>query len=159
MSDERYDPSEALFHLNSLLNDVDASEDDYVLFGSIPMWFTGIREDVGDIDVFVRPHIWNKLLSLNEFDIHTPNVADPSFLEYRNFKWPKIHIFYAWNQRDTWMDVERCYRDAVTDERTGWRYAPLTEVTKWKLQALRTKDIDDLFAINEYWESKENAKA
>lgn len=147
-----HDPTEALGILSSKFHciNIHISMDCYVLFGSMPMWFKGLRPDgVGDLDVFVRKHVYEALLATGEWKEQKPRASDPPFLELETT--PPIHIFYDWEKRSNHMDIERCFEEAEYSA-DGWRYAPLTEVVKWKLEARREKDIDDLLLINDYWE-------
>jgi hypothetical protein len=126
---------------------------EYVLFGSLPMWFLGLRTGVGDIDVFVTREIWAELWKTGLWNLETPRADDPSFLSMDTL--PPIHVFYDWDKRSPWMDVQACFDGA--QEKDGWRYAPLAEVRKWKDASRRFKDLHDLTVIDRYL--KEGAKA
>jgi hypothetical protein len=55
-----YHLDRALDHLASELI-VARADEDYVLIGSTVMYLNGIRDDVGDIDVFLSPVGWDRL--------------------------------------------------------------------------------------------------
>jgi hypothetical protein len=146
---ERYDPVDALFHLELIMASLSIPDDDYVIFGSMPMWFHGLRDGVGDIDVFVRESAYEKLKADEDMIEVIPDPNDPPYLEYSLVK-PNIHFFYDWTGKSNAMDMEQCFKEAEVSG--GWRFAPLEEVFKWKSEALREKDIEDLVRIKEYWE-------
>lgn len=129
----RYDPTEALSFLDKTFRWMGVNEDEYVLFGSMGMYFEGLRDEVGDIDVFVTRRVWDKLQHLPNWIEHKPDPNDPPFLVLDTK--PPIHAFYDWTKKSKSMDVARNFAEARTSE-SGWRYAPLTEVVKWKREAV-----------------------
>lgn len=143
----QFNPIHALDILREELSMADAAESDYVLFGSMPMWFNGLRDAVGDIDVFVTRPVYDRLATKSYWIEQLPREDDPPFLELAVP--PPIHVFYAWTSRDKHMNVKRNFAEAQVSK-DGWRYAPLTEVRKWKVEANRPKDLPDVEAIDRF---------
>lgn len=122
-----------------------------VLFGSVVMYLHGLREEVGDIDVFVSAYVYAKLRDRNDWIEQYPREGDPPLLEYAPAdSLVPIHAFSQWTKRDTWLDVRRCHalaEDVLHLGRT-WRCIPLREVRRHKVMAGRAKDADDIALLD-----------
>lgn len=139
---------------------------EYVIFGSAVMYLHDLRDvgSVHDLDVFVSPRVWGALMgdkASTGMTVETPRAGDPPFLEYK-IDTP-IHFFYAWTDRDTWMNVPECFHraetlqfplDAVGRTYSGWRCIPLDLMREHKSNAHltpeRAKHERDLSLIDEH---------
>lgn len=149
--------------LRDELRAVGAIADDtpgYVLFGSIVMYLHGVRDDIGDVDVFVRPDYWEALSGRSGWRALIPNVDDPPLLVGCVEGGPDIHAFYAWTKRDNWLDVSQCW--ALAEYEAGWQCVPLVEVRRHKqrawdacghdIDAAQAKHVDDIALIDRHLE-------
>lgn len=106
----------------------------YVLFGSAVLYLHGIRDDVGDVDLFVRPEYWERLSARPGWKALVPDVGDPPLLEGRVAEAaPAAHVFYAWSTRDAWVDAGRCF--ALAEFVGVWPCVPLCEIRRQKQAA------------------------
>lgn len=110
---------------------------EYVVFGSAVLWLHGIRETIGDVDVFVSPRIWGALAD-DGWTVCTPRPDDPSFLELDLAPHPSLHVFFDWTSRDEWLSVPRCFE--VAENVRGVQCVTLEEVAQHKRES---------FALNE----------
>lgn len=102
-----------------------------VVFGSTVMLLHGIREDVGDVDLFVTEQAWTALVKCG-WVVRYPRAFDPPLLEWTGGA-IKVHAFVRWTARDDWMNVREAWHEA---ERVGdWLCVPLELVRRWKLAA------------------------
>src|SRR4051794_31702938 len=115
----RYDPTEALLTLDEEFQWLGVKEEEYVLFGSMGMYFESLRDSVGDIDVFVSRAVWDRLQHFPNWVEHRPDPTDPPFLVLNTT--PQIHAFYDWTKKNKSMDVPRNFAEAQTSA-SGWRY-------------------------------------
>jgi hypothetical protein len=149
----------ALWWLHGLLRVVGAAERDYVLFGSAVLWLHGIRDEIGDVDVFVTGRVWGALWDLFQLEddkqvtVETPRAGDPPFLSIPLASHP-IHVFFDWSKRDEWLSVPDAFASAETVG--GWRCVPLEMLRAWKAtahaenidSARHQKHADDLVLID-----------
>lgn len=131
--------------------------DDFVLFGSTVLWLHGIRDEIGDVDVFVTRGMWGRIVSLGKLvaTVETPRAGDPPYLAVGVH--PPIHVFYEWTERDAeWLTVEECFESAEIVG--GWPCIPVEMVRKHKTLAhshnlgseAHEKHARDLALIDEY---------
>lgn len=111
-----------------------ARQCEFVLFGSAVMYLHGLREQIGDIDLFVGRPLYSALRTSGRWDVCTPRIADPEFLETDCGVGVPVHAFHAWQRRDPMVDVGACFRYVEVVE--SWPCIPLWLVRVHKLQAL-----------------------
>lgn len=112
----------------------EAGPGDYVLFGSAVMYLHGLREQIGDIDLFVRRQVYGRMRQWPEWVEHCPREGDPPFLEADLGVGVPVHAFHSWQRRDPMVDVGACFRNAETVQ--GLSCVPLWLVRVHKVQAL-----------------------
>lgn len=128
----------ALMELGHQLDGIGARDRDYVVFGSSVMYLHRLREDVGDVDVFVSRRVWGRLLAAENWSVLTPRAGDPPLLElpargvHHEDRRP-IHAFYDWTARDEWLSVARCFE--LAEKVKGFMCIPLAEVARQKHEA------------------------
>lgn len=115
-------------------SDAHAFLGDFVLFGSTVMLLHGLRESVGDIDIFARPDLYGRLRRRPEWAEFCPREGDPAFLEADLGVGVPVHVFHSWQRRDPMVDVGACFRHAEVVE--GLPCIPLWLVRVHKAQAL-----------------------
>lgn len=126
-----------------------------MLFGSAVLLLHGLREAVGDVDVFVSPGLWSALAAGPEWERLQPDPHDPPFLQ-RYINGLKVHAFYAWTDRDPEVDATQCRRAAERVD--GWPCTPLAIVRMHKQMSIakhpgsepHRKHIADVEAIDEH---------
>lgn len=101
----------------------------YVLFGSAVMLLHGLRETIGDVDLFVRVEVWAALWRRGWLQ-RTPHPLDPPLLEAHPPGGLVVHAFERWRSGDPWVDPARCFRERETV--AGWPCAPLEVVREQK---------------------------
>lgn len=129
----------------------------WALFGSTVMMLHGIRERIGDVDVFVAPAIWEHLAGRLAWRVRLPHPTDPAILERRVGGF-RVHAFYTWTPRDPWVDAAAARERAELVD--GWWCAPLDEIRKHKAGAwadrpdtTHAKHAADVKAIDAYLEA------
>lgn len=105
-----------------------------VLFGSAVMMLHGLRETIGDVDLFVRREAWAELAVRGGWRVQFPTMGDPPLLEWRGGP-VVVHAFERWAGRDYWMNVQQAWerRESVQ----GWPCIPLAMLARWKRDAAR----------------------
>ena len=118
--------------------------DDYVIFGSGPLYACGIIKSPNDLDVVVRGEAWKKVLKLGK----------PQKLPFGNKAISlfdgKIEIMNAWAP-GKW-DIDELIDTAEIIE--GIRFVNLKTVLKWKKRMARPKDLKHIKMIEEYVKSQ-----
>lgn len=109
----------------------------WALFGSTVLLLHGIREQVGDVDVFVTHSIWEYLARRVAWSVHLPDPDDPPYLE-RHVGGYKVHAFYAWTLKDPEVDALQCRRAAELVH--GWWCTPLDLIRVHKAMARKHGD-------------------
>lgn len=106
----------SLVRLSLLLWSVDAGVGDHVVFGSTVMYAHGLRETIGDVDVFVTRPAWGRLLAQGDAIVQTPKAGDPPLLEFdcSDIGGPPIHVFYDWADSGAWLSIDGCFASAET---------------------------------------------
>lgn len=123
--------------LRSLLAVVAADDlRDVVLFGSSVLMLHGLREEIGDIDVFVRGRLYGELYRVGLRE-ERPREGDPPFLVFDGVEGEMsvpVHFFYDWTARDEWVSPGECFARAKMYR--GWPCCPLDLVARHKHAAL-----------------------
>lgn len=104
---------------------------DFVLFGSSVMMLHGLRESVGDIDVFVKPWLWGELVDRG-WTWRTPRAGDPPFaVRAIPGTGVETHAFFAWDERHDHGDIVAA---AFAGQKVyeGWPCQPLEQLREWK---------------------------
>lgn len=131
-------------NIDALRDELDAVRDDlgpaqcgpgahYALFGSTVLLLWGLRDRVGDVDVFVAPPVWTALAHRPGWERRTPDPHDPPYLE-RELDGYRVHAFYAWTDKDPEVDADQCRRAAELVH--GWWCTPLQIIRLHKAMAL-----------------------
>src|SRR3990167_4573208 len=112
----------------------------YVVFGSCPMAFAGIRE-ANDIDLLVSPEVFEELKQAGwqkvDKGLKDKPLAHDVFEAHQNW------LFSSYSPTLTEM-LERA------SEKEGVTVASLEDVRKWKIASGRPKDLKDLELINKH---------
>jgi len=115
------------------LNAVEATDEEYVIFGSTALRIRGIIDrEPGDIDAYVSKRVWGALLPRRGWRVVVPAAGDPPILEYKSSE-PRINLFFDWHKRDKWMVPADVFASAENYE--GWQLASVEEVVKHKREA------------------------
>lgn len=109
----------------------------WALFGSTVMMLWGLRDRIGDVDVFVAPTIWEYLAGRLAWQLHLPCAADPPFLE-RRVGGLSVHAFYAWTALDPEVNAHHCR--AAAELVHGWWCTPLPLILAHKAMARKHGD-------------------
>jgi hypothetical protein len=145
-------PTRPFFDLANELNDIGpAVENHFVLFGSSTLYLHGLRDEIGDVDMFVTPFLFDTLL-LRGWELQTPAVGDPPLLEYDPPWQPPAHAFSGWKKRGYPIYPQELIRDP--EFVSGWPCQNLQLLCIWKAtiahEADRARDWDDVAAIANY---------
>jgi hypothetical protein len=111
----------------------------WALFGSGVLLLHGLRDRIGDVDLFVAPTIWSVFASRAGWERRAPDRRDPAFLE-RELAGRRVCLFHSWSSRDPVVDAEQCRRAA--ERRAGWWATPLALVRAHKEAALAVRPDD-----------------
>jgi hypothetical protein len=103
----------------------------YVLFGSAVLLLHGLRDEVGDIDVHVTEHIYERLRE-RDWREREPDPAHPRLLEFEAPGCPRVHAFYAWQAGDPWISETFPVMMREAEMVEGWRCAPLDIIRSHK---------------------------
>jgi len=126
----------------------------YALFGSSVMYLHGLREEIGDIDIFVDRYIYDQLKQRG-WQEQRPRPEDPPLLEawLPGGQLP-VHAFYDWKKRGMQIDVEELLSNPEVI--LGWPVQPLAQLRAWKQSIAhhdtRPNDYDDIAKIDAYLE-------
>lgn len=134
----------------------------WVLFGSTVLLLWGLRDEVGDVDVFADEALWARLARSDSWEIKVGRLEDPSYLE-RHVDGIPVHVFYAWTRRQPEVDAAQCCRAA--QDVHGWPCTPLGLIRMHKAMAIERwpndprveKDLADIKAIDELQERRRAA--
>lgn len=132
------------------------------VFGSAVMLLHGLREQVGDVDLFVTREAAARL-SLRGWELLFPTPGDPPLLEWTGGR-VRVHAFERWTRRDWWINVDEAWRRRTRVH--GWPCVPLEIVARWKRQAHRynpgsahAKHLKDAERIDAYLRFAEQQRA
>jgi hypothetical protein len=114
---------------------LDLAANDYVIFGSAPMWIHGLRTQLSDLDVVARNAAWHDLATF-----YPPRPA------------PSGHgqvIRLVIEVVDRWLPGwDTNHLIAGAQDHHGLPFASLAQVRASKTQTLRSKDLYDLTLID-----------
>jgi hypothetical protein len=128
---------------------VGATQQDYVLIGSIVMQLHGLPREVGDIDMFVTRPIYDALRARG--DIWTelrPHPEHPPMLEADCAGVP-AHVWYDFNDTHMRGDVV-ALAFAMREVIEGWTCQSLGLLLNWKSRVNREKDAVDAAILRRY---------
>jgi hypothetical protein len=128
--------------------------DDYVLFGSAVMKLHGLKDDIGDVDVFVAPRAYALLRDRSAWTERWPREGDPPLLETRAASGLLLHAFYAWAPRDRWMDVPAAFVESEVVH--GVYCVPLSHIARHKQEAIATLRAEGVEIAGSPWEKHEH---
>lgn len=120
---------------------LELNPEDYLVFGSTPMWLYGLKDLSGDVDILARGEAWAKATQLGK--VETP--ASGASKVVRLFD-GEIEIFDGWFPGE--WDVDALISNAVRID--GVRFASLEDVIEWKKEFGRVKDLEHARVIEEY---------
>jgi hypothetical protein len=127
----------------------------WVLFGSAVLLLWGLRDTIGDVDVFAHRGLWDEL-EYRGWQRHTPDENDPPFLA-KTIAGLDVHAFYDWTRKDPEVDARQCLRAAEAVH--GWPCTPLQIIRMHKAMSLpkhvgserHLKHARDVAAIDRLW--------
>lgn len=129
----------------------------YTLFGSSVMYLHGLRQEIGDIDMFVARGLYD-VLKQRGWEEQRPREEDPPLLE----AWLPggvlpVHAFYDWKKRGMQTDVQDLLHHPHWVQ--GWPVQSLSSLKEWKKtiahHSTRPNDWDDICKIEGYLAAKE----
>ena len=109
---------------------------DYVIFGSAVMKLHDLKDEIGDIDVFVSAAMYGRLresAKIDRWSEKRPRQDDPPFME-THVGALAVHMFYTWTSRDQWIDAPEAFASAEIVQ--GLRCIPLELVAFHKTAAV-----------------------
>lgn len=130
-----------------------------VIFGSAVMKLHGLREQIGDVDVFVPARTYARLrdrgpgVLRNPWRELRPNPDDPPLLEAQHGSLV-FHVFWSWTSRDRWLDVPGAV--AAAERIHGVWCVPLRLVAFWKQESLRATAALGVEIAGSAWEKHEH---
>lgn len=80
-------------------------------FGSFPLYLHGIRKEYSDIDLFVAPELWQRMV--HGWSVRLPDPAHPPFLTRTFVGGVEVNAFYAWRADEPEVDATICRRQAA----------------------------------------------
>lgn len=123
----------------------------FCLFGSSVMYLYGLREDIGDVDIFVAEPLWHRLKARG-WEVQVPRKEDPPILEILLEDMPPVHAFYDWKKRGMQIDIQGLLNTDLRVE--GWPVQSLESLRAWKASIAhhdtRPNDYDDIEKIDEF---------
>jgi hypothetical protein len=126
----------------------------YALFGSSVMYLYGLREEIGDVDIFVAEPLWHRL-EARGWERQTPREEDPPLLEGCLEGMPPVHAFYDWKKRGMQIDIAALLNTDLRVE--GWPVQSLESLRDWKASIAhhdtRPNDYDDIEKIDSFLRS------
>lgn len=126
----------------------------YAIFGSAVMYLHGLREEIGDIDIFVDRYIYDQLKQKGWVE-QRPRAEDPPLLEawLPGGQLP-VHAFYDWKKRGMQIDVQELLNNPEYIQ--GWPVQRLEQLRDWKASIAhhdtRPNDYADIAKIDAYLE-------
>lgn len=117
---------------------------DWCLVGSIVLYLHHLREEVGDIDLFVTKNGYDGLRERGWTEV-VPNPDHPPMLE-RYLNEVRVNAWYEW------AHPQHVQVTHVLDEQEtlhGWPVMRLETLRAWKAALMRPKDVRDIAAIDE----------
>jgi hypothetical protein len=134
--------------LHQALSSYGLKGSNYVIFGSAVMKLHGLKDKIGDIDVFTTPRMYAYLRDRSTFDETYPTKGDPPLLTTRatyrissmSHATPsgpvtyEVNVFHAWTSRDRWIDVPECW--ARAERIMSLNCIPLDIVAQQKREAM-----------------------
>lgn len=127
-----------------LLRDLCLPEDDYVIFGSAPLYAHGLRQEVADLDIVARGRAWQIVASLGKSK--TAPSGNGRMVELYG---GKLQFFDRWVTPD--WDTDRLIDEAENID--GLPFVQLKNVLRSKSQTNRPKDQKDLHVLHVYYDS------
>lgn len=111
------------------------STDDFAIAGSGPLWANGMRGDIGDLDVIVRPRAWPKVVDLPGSTVGVGRYTGAPVVSHG-----PIEMSPGWWMKDA---------DALIDQAQlvgGVRFVRMPDALEYKGQLYRRKDVADIEA-------------
>lgn len=127
--------------------------DDPVVFGSTVMRLHGLKDDIGDVDLFVPARTYHRLRSRphGDWTEERPREDDPPFL---SSTLPalglNVSVFHCWTPRDKWLDVPEAV--ATASRVAGLLCVKLELVARWKYEAVVTTQAAGIKIEGSPWE-------
>jgi hypothetical protein len=127
------------------VTDIPEAGKPYAVFGSLVMLFHGLRDEIGDVDVFAAPSLWEVLANRPpgnglRWSVRIPDPLDPPILE-AHAGGLTVHAFYRWQERDfPAVDADACRQAAEFVH--GWWCTPLWLIRQHKAHSLAQPGAD-----------------
>lgn len=112
-----------------------------VVFGGAVLLLHGIRDEIGDVDLFITEEAWAHLRVRHgdQWKLQFPTPGDPPLLEWLGGE-RRVHAFVRWTRRDWWIHVEEAWRRRELVQ--SWPCAPLDLVRRWKVDSAKWRPGD-----------------
>lgn len=123
--------------------------DDFVLFGSVPMWVKGLKT-LYDIEIVARGSAWERVCSMG-----TPKSSRFGVGDIVELEGGLIEVYNGWGPGE--WDVHALIDDAEVID--GFRVAKLEHVMRWKRTLGRPKDLEYVELIKGFLKKQENMLA
>lgn len=120
------------------LTQLDLDRDNFVIFGSGPLFAHGIRRKIHDLDVVARGSAWRRVCEQG-----VSSAGKISGAPAMHFGGDQIQFFREWISTD-WNSDDLIDRAEIIE---GLRFARLADVLAYKRMLMRSKDIMDIHAI------------
>lgn len=120
---------------------LELNPEDYLVFGSTPMWLYGLKDLSSDIDILARGEAWSKAITLG--NVETPASGKSKVVRFFG---SDIEIFDGWYPGE--WNIDDLISNAIIIE--SIRFASLDDVLKWKKAFGREKDLEHARVIEEY---------
>lgn len=138
------------------LYDAGVGGNDWLLTGSIVLWLHGLRQDVGDIDMFVTPKAWDRLNAHLDYNgrwwkIVVPNPEHPPLLRKKITWGMTVDAWKEWAHPQD-MTVEHAF--ATREVFKGFSVMGLTTLRDWKMKLSDPKHPRDVKIINDYLDAR-----
>lgn len=104
---------------------------DVLVMGGAVLLLHGLREEIGDVDLFVRPATYRRL-RLSGWDERRPNPHDDAFLVWHGGPVP-VCAFIRSRLTTPQVDTQETWERSHVHQ--GWRCADLELIYEWKRHA------------------------
>lgn len=110
----------------------------WVVIGSAAMAIAGLDVEPGDVDVFMRPWVYERALIRPGWAERYPTLGDPPMLVYGDAELP-VCGWWRWRHRSRWSGPEPTVEEIIAGTRwvDGWPIMDLSLLAEWKCQIMK----------------------